>query len=94
MANMGLKEDVQEEIKEVKEELAEEQKKPPEERRGLLDIISTKLVSRKLLVWITSTTLLCFAKITPEEWTAVTLGYVGAEGFCDLAVKWRNAGQK
>jgi hypothetical protein len=90
MANMGIKEEFQE----VEKELEQEQKKPPEERRGILDIVSTKLVSRKLLVWITSTTLLCFAKITPEEWTAVTLGYVGAEGFADLAVKWRSAGTK
>jgi hypothetical protein len=87
MANMGIKEEFQE----VEKELEQEQKKPPEERRGILDIVSTKLVSRKLLVWITSTTLLCFAKITPEEWTAVTLGYVGAEGFADIVIKYKNA---
>jgi hypothetical protein len=86
MANMGIKEEFQE----VEKELEQEQKKPPEERRGILDIVSTKLVSRKLLVWITSTTLLCFAKITPEEWTAVTLGYVGAEGFADIVLKYKN----
>jgi len=89
MANMGLKEEVQE----IEQELEKEQKKPPEQRRGLVDIISEKFVSRKLLVWITGTVLLCVGKVTPEEWTAVTLGYVGIEGFADLAVKWRKGVQ-
>lgn len=80
---------VKEEIKEIEEELKKEQAKPPELRRGLLDIVSEKFVSRKLLVWITGTVLLCLGKVTPEEWTAVTLGYVGIEGFADLAVKWK-----
>jgi hypothetical protein len=40
-------------------------------------------------VWITGTVLLGFGKITPDEWTAITLGYVSIEGFADLAVKWK-----
>jgi hypothetical protein len=87
MANMGLKEEVQE----IEQELEKEQKKPPEQRRGLVDIISEKFVSRKLLVWITGTVLLCVGKVTPEEWTAVTLGYVGIEGFADMVVKYKSA---
>ena len=87
MANMGLKEEVQE----IEQELEKEQKKPPEQRRGLVDIVSEKFVSRKLLVWITGTVLLCVGKVTPEEWTAVTLGYVGIEGFADMVVKYKSA---
>ena len=84
---MGIKEEVQE----IEQELEKEQKKPPEQRRGLVDIVSEKLVSRKLLVWITGTVLLCVGKVTPEEWTAVTLGYVGIEGFADMVVKYKSA---
>jgi len=74
--------------KEVEEEMKEK-----ENDRGILDIITQKAISRKLLVWITATILLCLSKITPEEWTAITMGYVGIEGFTDLATRWRGAGK-
>lgn len=59
------------------------------ENKGVLDTITEKAISRKLLVWLTSTVLLSLGKITPEEWTGISLGYVGIEGFADLAIKWR-----
>jgi hypothetical protein len=82
---MGIIEDMK---KEVKKELKEQ-----ENDRGVLDIITAKAISRKLLVWITASAFLGLGKITPDEWTAISLGYVGVEGFADLAVKWKGAGK-
>lgn len=61
--------------------------------RGVIDIITEKAVSRKLLVWLTATVFLCLGKITPEEWSGISVGYVGIEGFADLAAKWKGAGK-
>lgn len=75
-------------INEVKEEIKEELVERNNDR-GILDILAEKAISRKLLVWISSTVLLCVGSITAEEWTAISLGYVGVEGFADLAAKWK-----
>jgi hypothetical protein len=82
---MGIIEDMK---KEVKKELKEQKND-----RGVLDIVTAKAISRKLLVWITASVFLGMGKITPDEWTAISLGYVGVEGFADLAVKWKGAGK-
>ena len=89
MANMGIKEEVQEEVKDLDKRMVEERQKTDGSRLGIIDLVSEKIVSRKLLVWIVSTVLLATAKISPDEWTAISLGYVGIEGFADMAAKWR-----
>ena len=71
--------------KEVKTEMKEN-----ENDRGVVDIITAKAISRKLLVWIVATVFMGFGKITPDEWTAISLGYVGIEGFADIATKWKH----
>lgn len=78
---MGIIDDMK---KEVKKEMKEQ-----ENDRGILDIITAKAISRKLLVWSVASAFLWFGKITPDEWTAISLGYVGVEGFADIAIKWK-----
>lgn len=73
---------------EVKAEMAEN-----DNDRGIMDIVTAKAVSRKLLVWIVASVFLGFGKITPDEWTAISLGYIGIEGFADLATKWKGTGK-
>ncbi len=80
---MGVIDDIKEE---VKEEIKER-----ENDRGVLDIITEKAISRKFLVWVVASTLLAFGKIDADNWVSITLGYVGIEGFADLAVKWKGA---
>lgn len=94
MANMGIKEEVKEELNDLDKRMEAERKKLDGSRLGLVDLVTEKFVSRKLLVWAIATGLLWSAKITPDEWTAITLGYVGIEGMADLAVKWRTSGKK
>ena len=43
----------------------------------------------KLLVWITSTVLLCFDKIGPTEWITLAIAYVGTVAFLDAAIRWK-----
>ena len=80
---MGIIEDTKEEIKEEMKEKSND--------RGVLDIVTEKAISRKLLVWVVSTVMLGFGKLTPDEWTAISLGYVGIEGIADIAIKWKGA---
>jgi hypothetical protein len=79
---LGILEDVK---KEVRAEMKES-----ENDRGILDIITAKAISRKLLVWTVATVFMALGKITPDEWTAISLGYVGIEGFADIASKWKH----
>jgi hypothetical protein len=79
---MGIIDDVK---KEVKTEMKEN-----ENDRGVIDILAAKAISRKLLVWIVATVFMGLGKITPDEWTAISLGYVGIEGFADIATKWKH----
>lgn len=91
---MGLKEEVKEELSDLDKRMEAERKKLDGSRLGLVDLVTEKFVSRKLLVWVTATVMLGMGNITPDEWTAITLGYVGIEGMADLAVKWKSAGKK
>ena len=61
--------------------------------KQILDKWMAKLISRKLLVWLTSTGFLVADLITNEQWMAVALAYVGVEGFADIAVRWKSAGK-
>lgn len=77
----------------LKKELKEEAEKAEKEGVGLVDVLSEKVLSRKLLVWIVATVFLGFGKITPDEWMGISLGYIGIQGVADLAAKWKGAGK-
>ena len=76
-------------IDDMKKEVKEELKKAQKEGVGLLDMVSEKVLSRKLMVWIVATVFLGFGKITPDEWMGISLGYIGVQGVADLATKWK-----
>lgn len=75
-------------ISKIREEVKEEMKEK-ENDRGILDIITAKMISRKFLVWTISTIFLGFGKIDADNWVAITLGYVGVEGFADVVLRWK-----
>jgi len=54
-----------------------------------IDTFLEKAISRKLLVWIFSTIFLIIGLITADQWVAIALGYVGVQGFADLATSWK-----
>jgi len=60
------------------------------ETKELLDKVVGRLVSRKLLVWGTATTLAVLGSVTSEDWVAVSLVYIGSQAAVDLATVWRH----
>ena len=58
--------------------------------KGIIDKRLEKYLSRKLLVWLTTTGLLLADKVTNEQWVAIALAYVGIQGFADIAIRWKS----
>lgn len=76
-------------LEEIKKEVKEEAVEAEKQGVGILDVLSEKVLSRKLMVWIVATVFLGFGKITPDEWMGISLGYIGVQGVADLATKWK-----
>ncbi len=58
--------------------------------RQVTDKLLNKLMSRKLMVWLTATGLLAYSDLTSSDWVAISLVYIGSEGLADIASRWRN----
>ncbi len=61
--------------------------------KAFIDTNLERFMSRKLLVWITTTGLLFADKVNGEQWIAISLGYIGIQGVADIAAKWRLTGK-
>ena len=55
--------------------------------RHILDKGLEKLVSRKLLAWVTATCLLLFADLTSSDWVIITTVYIGGQTVVDAVAK-------
>lgn len=55
-----------------------------EDRNGALDIVLSKMTSRKLLVWGFATTFLFMGMINADWWAYISIAYVGTQGFSDI----------
>lgn len=58
--------------------------------RQVLDKLMLKLMSRKLMVWLTATGLLAYSDLSSSDWVAISLVYIGSEGLADIASRWKN----
>jgi len=60
--------------------------------RQALDKTLNKLMSRKLMVWLTATgfMLLDTVPLASEDWVAISLAYIGIQGLADIAAQWRH----
>jgi len=60
--------------------------------RHVLDSVLDKLLSRKLMVWLTATVLMLTntVPLQSEDWVAISLAYIGIEGLADIATRWRH----
>ena len=52
-----------------------------------LDKFLNKIISRKLLVWITATVLMYGSKITSDDWVLICMIYLGSQGALDIVEK-------
>ena len=60
--------------------------------RHALDKLMTKLISRKLMVWLTATVLMLTETVPLQssDWVAISLAYIGIEGLADIATRWKH----
>jgi hypothetical protein len=61
--------------------------------KAIIDKSLEKYLSRKLLVWITTTCLLVSGFVNSEQWVAIALAYLGSQGLADIATRWKSAGK-
>ena len=59
-------------------------------RKGVLDAIQEKIVSRKLLVFLTATGLLMYAGLDPDTWGMIAMFYIGGQSAIDAVKAWRH----
>jgi hypothetical protein len=60
--------------------------------KAILDRGLNKLMSRKLMVWLTATgfMLLDVVPLRSEDWVAISLAYIGIQGLADIATQWKH----
>ena len=85
--------DVVENVKEkVEEGLTEKVKKSlylESKTKGALDAVQEKLVSRKLLVFLTATSLFIWSGLDPDTWGMIAMCYIGGQAAIDFAKVWK-----
>jgi len=58
--------------------------------KQVTDRLLEKLMSRKLMEWLTATGLLAYSDLTSSDWVAISLVYIGSEGLADIASRWKH----
>ena len=59
------------------------------QKLGMLDQVQTKVVSRKLLVFIASTSLMIWSTLDPDTWAMIAAMYIGGQSVIDIAKVWK-----
>lgn len=57
--------------------------------KGVLDAVQEKVVSRKLLVFLTGTALFIWAGLDPDTWGMIAMCYIGGQSAIDFAKIWK-----
>ena len=60
--------------------------------KGILDSLQEKVVSRKLLVFLTATALMMWANLDPDIWGMIAVCYIGGQSAIDFAKSWKHGG--
>jgi len=56
---------------------------------GMVDQLQSKIISRKLLVFIAATCLLIWSTLDPETWAMIAAMYIGGQSVIDVAKVWK-----
>ena len=59
-------------------------------RKGVLDALQEKVVSRKLLVFICATALFMYSGLEADIWGMIAMMYIGGQTAVDFAKMWRH----
>lgn len=59
-------------------------------KKGILDKILEKIISRKLFVFIVATNLLLLADLSSDVWGMIAVVYIGGQAVVDFAKEWRH----
>jgi len=57
--------------------------------KGLLDAAQEKIISRKLLVFLTATSLFIWSGLDPDTWGMIAMCYIGGQAAIDFAKVWK-----
>tara|TARA_B100000683_G_C12231342_1_gene449232 strand:+ start:229 stop:507 length:279 start_codon:yes stop_codon:yes gene_type:complete len=57
--------------------------------KGVLDAVQEKVVSRKLLVFLTATSLFVWSGLDPDVWGMIAMCYIGGQSAIDFAKIWK-----
>jgi len=60
--------------------------------KGILDSLQEKVVSRKLLVFLTATALMMYANLDPDIWGMIAVCYIGGQSAIDFDKSWKHGG--
>jgi hypothetical protein len=60
-----------------------------EQKLGMLDQVQTKVISRKLLVFIAATSLMIWSTLDPDTWAMIAAMYIGGQSVIDIAKVWK-----
>ena len=60
---------------------------------GIMDVVLSKAISRKLFVFLVATGLLVWSNLDPDTWGLIAMIYVGGQSVIDMVKVWRGGGQ-
>jgi|TARA_R110002020_G_scaffold37124_21_gene112106 hypothetical protein len=63
-------------------------------KKGFLDRIVEKLISRKFLVFLTATGLMTWSDLNSDTWGMIAIVYIGSQGVIDVAKMWKYGDSK
>ena len=61
-------------------------------KKGYLDRLTEKLISRKLLVFLTATGLMAWHDLTSDTWGLIAIVYIGTQGVVDAMKAYKFGG--
>jgi len=59
-------------------------------KKGFLDKVQEKVVSRKLLVFLTATGLMAWSMLDPETWGMIAIVYIGGQSVVDTVKMYKH----
>ena len=86
----GVKERLDGEAVSLAKEKVKEIAKEASKKNSLLDKMLGKVISRKLLVFVTATILLAQYGLDPDTWGMIAIVYIGGQSVVDTMKMWRH----